>query len=828
MFRLVVKLFGKMLRSKSFTLLLISLAVATASITAISIFVERINNTLYSEAAEFIAADAKVQGSMPAPQEWYQIAKKNELDVAQTTQFSAMIFAQNAMQLARIKAVSTNYPLRGSLQIRDAANQEVRIIGSGPTVGKLWLAPRLFTALNIRPGTKVKVGDAEFIAEKIIVQEPDSVGSTFAMAPRAMIHIDDVDATGAIQLGSRVNHDFMLAGDPQAIDAAKTQIYPQLGEHYRWVSPEEGSAAFSSALDRAKRFLLLAGSLSVLLASVAIALAAHHFAAHQQTQVALLKTFGIGPKGIQQFYLLLLILTGCTGFIFGSTGGWLLHQVIVALLADLFPQDLASAGTKPYIIGAITCSVTLFAFASPPLLTLKSIAPAQILRQEKNKGNAILISVVCGVLATALLIGFYSLDIYITAILFGAMLLCVAASALTAKILLKLTKTIQNKLRGYWRVGLSNLQRQKQFTALQIFVFASVVLLVAVLSQLRTSLVEQWQPQMAETPNHFVFNIFHDELALIQNTFSEAEVNVSEYYPMSRGRVVKINGQSLKERIIPDMQRSDYERELNLTWSETLGKDNRIDAGAWWPDDRNSQLSVSAEYNYALGLGLKLGDTITFSVAGREFSAELKSIRRVKWDSMNPNFYMIFDRPIADNFAANWITSFYLPSSEKAFLNKLLADHPTISLIELDQTIAAVQEILNHVTMAIEFILMLVLGASILVMLTSIQATVSERRRESALLRSFGANRSFVQQVLIVEFASIGLLAGIFASAGAEACLYFVQVKLFEFEPHIHWQIWAIAPALTTVLVAAIGYAATVGVTHETPLHVLRTQTDET
>jgi putative ABC transport system permease protein len=823
MFKLALKLFPRMLRSKAFVLLLSALTIACATISAISLFIERIDNTLNNEAASFIAADAKVRGSAEIPDKWLNLAAKNGLRTSKFISFRAMTFSNTSMTLTQVKAVDDHYPLKGILQTGLAIGEEVKDVRRGPKSGYAWLAPRLFAALEITPGDKIKVGNAEFIAEAAIIKEPDSAQSAFGVEPRVMIHRDDVAATQAVQVGSRINYSLLLAGPSELIADIKSVIMPELGEHRQWISPEDGSLAFNSAMQRAQQFLLLAGSLSVILAGVAIALAAHRFAVSQQTQVALLKTLGVIPNHIQILYLFLLIALGILGFILGSVLGWIAHHAILAFLGDLIPQDLAQTGKQSFFLGFITVLVTLFAFAAPPLLSLKQISPTQILRSESGKYRATFVSTIIGIAATVLLILFYSRDLLISAILLAGLCACVAISLLLSYLMFAVISRIQARLKSHWRLGLANLQRQKAFTTLQVFIFACVALLLTVLFQVRTNLIQDWKPLLDETPNHFIFNVFEDELESIQQFFVEANVSTKNYYPMSRGRVTHVYDTPIKEKIIPGESENDYERELNLTWSKTLGEDNTIVLGAWWQDGKEEML-VSAEEGYAKGLGLELGDQLRFSIAGKEFTATLSSIRSVRWDSMNPNFFMIFNQPIADNFASNWITSFYLPKQQKNFLNNLTRKFPTISVIEVDQTLDLVKGIVSRVSLAVEFILMLVGVASILVLLTSVLATLDERLRESALLRSFGANRKFVQKVHIVEFASIGLIAGFFASCAAELCLYFIQTDLFKQQYTPSVLMWVVTPLLSSVVIGAIGYLSTLGATHVPPSQALRQQ----
>lgn len=824
MLKLAVTLFPRLLRTKDFHLLLLALVVANCTVTAIHLFVERIDNTLDGEATSFIAADAKIQGSSAPDPSWRLRAHDLGLTTAHYQSFNVMLFAGEEMVLTRAKAVSDNYPLHGELSIGAPLSQELTVVKKGPQKGQVWLAPRLFSALNIKPGDAVQMGSATFIAKAALHKEPDNAQGMFGFAPRVMMHASDVKATKAIQLGSRVSYALLFSGEAQSIEHLKTQLENQLGEHHRWLSPEDGNAAFNNAFKRSQRFLLLAGCLSVILAGVAIALAAHRFAKEQQTQVALLKTFGVNPYRIQKLYILLLVAIGLLGFLLGAFMGWLLHYAILFLLGDLLPKHLAGAGFSTLWTSAGITALALFAFAAPPLLALKNTPPAKIFRQEPENSRIIYISALTGLLATAGLIGFYGRDFMLTGIVLGGLLSCIVVSYFFSKVLLAATYQLQTSLHGVWRIGLANLQRQRQMTALQIFVFANIGLLVLVLFQVRTSLIGDWQPRLANAPNHFVYNIFEDDLDSVKAVFEQESIAVTEYYPMFRGRLISVNGVVTKKKIIRDKQKSNYERELNLTWSQTYGRDNKVVQGQWWHDGDNRSLSVSAEQTYAEGLGLQIGDVLTFSIAGRKFDATLTNIRSVQWDSMNPNFYMIFNRAAVKGYGADWITSFYLPSEKKQFVNTLIKRFPTVSLIELDQTLTLIKSVVARVSMAVEFILLLVLVASVLILLTSIYVTLDERRRESALLRSFGAKRGFVQKILLIEFSSIGLIAGVFSCIGAQLCLYFIQVKIFDMPYVVHWMMLLCVPVFSAVLVGTIGYFATLGTTYLPPMRVLRFQ----
>ncbi len=809
-------------KSGELNILAFSLLLAIGTVTCISLFTSRIHNSIFEEAAHFLAADAKVSGSLPIPKAWQTQANTLKLRSAHTINFRAMAFAGENMALGQVKAVSNDYPLKGSLHITDAPYGPEREKTTGPQPGTVWLAPRLFNALNISVGDTISIGEADFNVSAVISKEPDSGQSLFGVAPRVMMHMDDVTRTAAVQTGSRINYHWLLAGDN--IDAMNTWLTPQLGEHFRWQGVSGGNIGLDSAITRAERFLLLTGCLSVVLSGVAIALAARRYAKRQHNHVALLKTFGSTPKAISQLYALGLLSIGITAIALGALLGWLLHWGIIAALGDLMPTNLAKPHWSAYGTGAITGFISLWAFAAPPIWALRHVSPAAVLREGASEQAFRATHTLIGFSAIIGMMFFYSRDLSLTLIVTAGASLCVIGVSLLSALLIYATKPLSQGLGISWRLGLANLKRHKQFNTLQVVIFSLLFLLLFILLTVRTSLLNQWQDQLPEdTPNHFIFNIFPAEADGIRTFLDENNIDANPFYPMTRGRVIQLNETDIAPLVEASNSRVNYERELNLTWSATLGSDNDIIAGTWWDALAASDtLRVSAESTYAEGLNMQVGDTLTFSVAGQSITAEIASIRSVQWDSMNPNFYMIFDRPLLDGMSANWITSFYLAPENKSVLNALARRHPTLSIIEIDQTIAQIQSIVNKVSLAIEFILVLVLVSGLLVLVTSIQATLDLRMKEGAIYRTLGAPKALVRRTLLIEFSTLGLLSGILAVAGTELCLYFLQTRVFSLEYASQYHLWLWGPTLGAALIGIVGWLSARSVVRTTPLSLLR------
>ncbi|MFT5082298.1 MAG: putative ABC transport system permease protein [Lentisphaeria bacterium] len=846
-FGLAGKLLLRDWKSGELNILVGSLLLAIATVTSIGLFTSRIENSIYDEASQFLAADAKVSGTRPIPTEWKQKAKADALNSAEYIQFRAMVFAREDMILGQVKAVSENYPLKGALTISKTSTSESIETKHGPVSGSAWLAPRLLNALNIQMGDNITIGTAEFSVSASLNKEPDSGQALFGVAPRVMINIADVEKTGAVQFGSRVDYSWLLTYQSEGgsatstaatLDAYKNWLEPQLGHHHRWTGVKSGNRGVDSTLDRAERFLLLAGCLSVVLSGVAIALAARRYAKRQHTQVALLKTFGKKPNHITALYLSNIIAIGIISLLIGSLLGWCLHWGILVTLGDLVPRGLAPASSGAYFTGALSGFVALCAFAAPPFFALRHVSPASILRDQANEISSTW-SVVFGVAAVIFLVLFYSHDLTLTLIITAAAGICLLGVSLLSTAIIYAVKPLGNVLGHTWRLGFANLKRHKRFNAIQIMIFAILLMLLFILISVRTSLIGQWQQQLpVNTPNHFTFNIFPDEAQAIKDFFAKEDIEHSPLYPMTRGRVVSVDGNPVAELAKNTDSDMNYERELNLTWSATLGDDNKVIDGYWWePNDivsthhshtsNSSELStapilVSAEQQYAEGLGIKVDSLIEFSSAGNSFVAQVASIRSVKWDSMNPNFFMIFNKPVIDGVGANWLTSFYLAPQQKPFLNTLSRSFPTVSIIELDQTIAQIQSIIKKVSLAIEFILLLILASGVLVLITSIQATLDVRFQESAILRTLGASKALIRKTLLIEFCALGFMAGVLAAIGSEVCMYFLQTQVFELGYKTQPYIWLFGPLVSALLIGLIGWLSTKKVVTIAPLSILR------
>lgn len=815
-------------RSGELRLLLAALVVAVASVTAISLFVDRLQQALLDESADFLAADRYVGSARAIPDAFRERAAAANIDYADTLLFPSMVFGRDERnQLASVKAVSPGYPLRGELRTAMEPFTEGSITRELPAIGEVWLDARLFPALSIAVGDQIEVGLAQFTVSRVLTTEPDRGGSMFDMGPRVLMRLADVPATEVVQPGSRLSYRLLLRGDDVALDAYREAITLDAG--MRWVGIRESSPSIGGALNRAESFLLLGGLLAVLLAGIAVALAAHRYARRHFDHVAVLKTLGSPPSQILASYVSVLLLVALFAIPVGLLVGYLLHAGIVWVLKALLPITLPAAGLAPYLLGAVTGLICAVSFALPALLHLRNVSPMNVIRRDLGAAPpSRFVSMGFAFVGFLTLLVWYTGSLQLTLWTIGIAAAVLLVFGSLAYALLRGSRALGTQAGSQWRFALASLQRRRLENTAQILIFGLALMLLLMLVLLRTALLDEWRQQIPEdAPNHFVINIVPDEIDAFRDRLRESEVDHELGFAVVRGRISAVNGegaQAVADRLDRERPSDDRPRlgsERNLTWADQLLPDNEIVAGRWW--GANPELpQVSLEEEYAQELGLSVGDQLSFDIAGQSLTVPVTSIRRLSWESMRPNFFIIFSPGALDQYPATFMTSFYLEKERKRFLNTLLKEFPTVTVIEVDAIMAQIQSIVARVTRAVELILYLVLAAGALVLIASIQASRDARMAEHALLRALGATRSLVSGSLAIEFAALGLLAGLVAAVGAEIAVAVLNDQVFGLTPALHGWLWFAGPLLGGVLIMSIGVVSTRSLIRTPPMLALR------
>ncbi|WP_250657780.1 ABC transporter permease [Alkalimarinus coralli] len=824
------KLLRKEFRHRELKILFLATVISVATVSLISLLGDHLQKLIVQTSSQFIAADRQLKSPRTVPSGWIETAKSLNLETAHTLNFASMLFAGDEMQLVSVKAVSDGYPLKGALETSEQPFSPAKTTNEIPSPGTIWLNPRLFSLMSVSKGSIVSIGDKEFKVTQVINREPDVGFGMSAVAPRAMINIADIDATGVVQPGSRLSWTYLFAGSDSALTALDFWLKPKLSGSHKWVGVKEGRPAIASSIEKAETYLLLGGSLAVLLACVAIAMSSRQYSTKQVDAVALLKTLGLSGSQVVSIFALqitfIFLIAGFAGTALGLAG----YALGISSLGSLFPELSYSLNWYDFklttlFVGWATGAVVMLTFALPPIINLKLVPPMKVLRRETagvNRFNWLI--GVAGGCGTLLLLYLYSQDWILVAILMSSFAVLSALLLLVSFVLLKTVSIIGTGASTYWRLGVSSIVRRRWQTVFQIQVFSLALLLLAVIYLTRTALLGDWQAQLPEdAPNHFLINISQEQVEDIASYFDREGVRTSGLYPMVRGRLSHINSTPVKMAVSKEKDFNALNRELNLTWSDRLPSDNTLKKGEWWYESREQEANrVSVESTLAEKLGLKLGDQLTFTIGDRQVDVDIQSIRTVEWDSMRPNFYMIFPEGVLDRFPSTFITSVYLTSEQKSLLNALSRKYPTITILEIDQLIGKVRHIIYQVSTVIELIMYLILAASFLVVMALINISMSERYREGALMRTLGANSRLVLGSQFVEFTVIGLLSGLIAVVGAEFVVWAIQSKLFNSDFVVHTSIWLWLPVASGIVIGCAGYYLVRKVTRSSPLAILR------
>ena len=795
-------------RERDVRVVLVALIIAVATVATIALFASQLQRTLVSSAASFLAADRQLEAEngRPVPGEWLEEARNRGLETGRMVEFSTMVSGPEGFRLASVKAVSDEYPLRGDLEIQRQPDDTARqTIASGPPPGKVWVNPRLLRLLDLGIGDTLEVGNLELEIDSLLIREPDGGFRLSSLAPRVMMHVDDVEATGAVQEGSRVELIYLFAGSENVLDNYYQWLEPQLEPSHEWEGVREGET-FARSFDRAERFLLLGGSLAVLLAAVAVAVASRQYALSQRDTVALLKTLGLQGKGIGRLYIRRLALWGFVGVVGGLAVALPLFWLLVTLLSDALerPVDLY-LDPSALFPALLTALVSLFAFAYPPIRRLRHVPAMRVLRAQPGEtGREALPDLLIAGLAIFGLVWMYAGELTLVAALLGGLVLLLGVLALFGLALMAILRRVRGGGNA-WRLAFVGLYRHRQASLAQLAVFAMTIMLAATLILVRTSLLSDWQAQLpADAPNHFLINIGPETVDEVESFWAERNAPLESLYPMVRGRLTELNDEPVREAVSKDERINALNRELNLTWMQQLPEDNEIVSGRWFTQGQTEGVSVEADL--AERMGLELGDRLTFTIGSAKVTEPVVSIRTVQWDSMKPNFYVAFPPEGGlTNMPATWITSFYLPSEGKMALNDFSRQFPTVSVLEVDHIIARIQEIVRQVTQAIEAILALILAAALVVMAAVVSATLRDRQREGALIRTLGGRQSLLVRSTMLEFALLGLIAGVLGVLAAEAAVYLLQSRMFDGTFQWHWQVMLPLPFISAILLAVFG-----------------------
>lgn len=812
-------------RSGEIRLIAIALIIAVSAVTTVTLFVDRLRLAMEAQAGTVLGGDLVVESHHRLPDTFLTKADALKLETARTVSFRSMIATEDRLQLIEVKAVEEGYPLRGRLIIRERPFAQPAPTEQIPASGTVWLDPQLTRALKRTVGEKINVGRARFMISKVLLLEPDRGGQLFNIAPRLLMNLADVERTGLLRPGSRAHYRLLLAGAPQKISAYKQWAQDHVPENAQVIGVRDGRPELRAALQRADQFLTLAALTSVFLAGIAIAIAARRYADRHLDNCAIMRCLGATQGAIIQIYALTMLWLGLAASLIGCFIAWLAQSVLARLIGHLLGGELPPASLLPLLTGALTGLIALLGFALPPLMRLKEVPPSRVLRRDTAISQHRTYTVYLGALiAVIALIPWQTGEIELTFYVLGGSFITLLVLASLSWILISGLKLLRSRVGVSWRYGFASVARRARSSMLQAIALGLGMMVMLLLSVVRSDLLANWQTSLPpNTPNHFIINIQPDEVAAMDTFFADRGQPIPRFYPSIHGRLLAINEAPIASKHYSSHQAEHMaQREFHLTWTRELKTDNRIVAGHWWSSPSPEQPQFSVEMDIAAKLGIQLGDVLTFQIVDQTIKAPVTSLRAINWDSFNPNFFVIASPGLLADSPATYLTSFYLPKENKSLLIPLVQQFPSITILDVAALLRQVKMIIDHVTLAVEFIFMFTVAAGFIVLFAAIQSTNDERLHESTIFRTLGASKGTILRSLAAEFLSLGAVAGTVAALGALAIGYLLAERVLHTDFHFNGWLLLLGLVAGAVGVSLAGLLGTRSVLRTPPSQTLR------
>ena len=811
-------------RAGEWRVLLLALVLAVGSLSTVGLFADRVRQALQQQAQSLIGADLRITSTRPLPSSYRAAAQARGLQTVLSQSFPSMVLHREQSLLSEIQAVESGYPLRGKIVIDDGREQVALAI---PAPGTIWADARLLRRLDVKLGDEVDIGKQHFRVVASIVRDIDQSVGFASFAPRVLMNANDLAATGLQQEGSRISYRLMIAGDAAQVSALRDELKSKLSGnangYERIEDVRDARPEIRIALERAEHFLGLAALTAAILAGAAMALAARRFVLRHLDGCAVMRCLGAQQGQILKLFLYQFLLLGIIAVLFGCALGYATQAGLIVFIESMRNADLPQPTMWPAIKAAVSGFALLLGFTFLPLLQLRKVSPLRVMRRELGAPEAssgliygLAVLVLAGLFlwqAGSIKLGFAMLGGLLAGLLlFGGL----------AWSMLRGLLRFAPRINAQWRHAFTNLARHGGASAMQVVAFSLGGMALLLLTLVRSDLLQSWQDKLPpDTPNRFVVNIQPDQQQALQDYLAQQRLPPPVLLPMVRGRLTAINARSINGDSYPDARaRALVEREFNLSYAEQIPEWNEIVQGQGWSKDARTQLSV--EEGIAKTLGIQLGDTLTYDAAGSQFTASVTSLRKLQWDSMRVNFFVITTPDLLKDYPASYLTSFYLPPDKVRVSDQLARKFPNFLVIDTGVMIAQVRDIIKQIAQTMSVVFLFTLLSGLAVLYAALLATQDERIHEAAILRTLGADSRYLRRLHLSEFAVLGLLSGLFSAAGAVLLGWVLARFVLEipFQPGV--VIWLIGGLGGMAVVMLAGWLGTRRLTSLPPLVILR------
>lgn len=809
-------------RSGELLILVLALTVAVGAMSAVSLFLASTRAAIAGQTGETMGADLMFSSRAELPAELTAAVDGSGARQVAVVSFASVVLHGDVTALASIKAAGERYPLRGVLRISDEPFGPARIAGGIPARGEAWVDLRLWQELGLERGSAVQAGAVTLKVRALITEEPGRGTGFTDLAPRLLMNDADLAASGLLAPGARAQYQLLVAGDAAQLDPL---LALELPRQVRRMSPQEARPELNRALENSYTFIALARLSAILLSAAAIALCAWQWGQKLRDEVALLKCLGASNAWILKALTLVLLLLGLGAAAAGALLGLAAQQLLAVLLESLMQIELpAPPLLMPLGRAAAVALALLFGFALPPILEARDTPPIRVFQRDE-RAPARWLPMVAAVAALVVVLWLQMSSWQFAAIILGSIAAVAGVLALLGGLLVQGLAPLKRAVGTSWRFGLGNVARRRGATVVQVVALGLSLQALLLVTVVRQDLLSTWRGALpADTPNQFLINIQTAQIPELKEFFAAREYPEPVFWPMARGRLTHLRGEPINADNMDDPRMKWWAtRDVNLSWSDTLGEDNTVTAGQWWGASGGGQPLLSVEQSTVEALDLKLGETLTLDFAGTSIEFTVHNVREVKWDSFRPNFFMLAPPGVLeDRAAAQWLTSFYLPPERRTLLRDLIRGFPNVTILDIDAIMNQVRTIMDRIVRAVEFIFLFTLAAGLTVLLAAIEATRGERVREAGLLRALGAQSGVITRGLLAEYAVLGLLAGTVAAIAAQVVAWLLAEQVFKIPYGLRPVLWLAGAGAGAALVTLLGWWSLRGTLKTPPHEVLR------
>jgi putative ABC transport system permease protein len=812
------------LRRGELTIIFLAIVLAVATVFSLSGFSDQIKYVIAANSTNTIAADRVLSGNNEVDQSILDKSTELKLNIARKIETESMVFAGDNMLLSELSAISNSYPLRGELMIKTSLDQQDSVAANAPEIGTVWVERSLLSRLGVNIGDPIDIGIASFTIAGIATDIPDRSYRVLVTGPTIFINISDMPKTQLIKPGSRMRYMYLFAGEADNIDTFEQWLEPQVNDSQSWYDAKRAQNRLSTTLDSAEKFLSLASMLGIVLAAVAVAVASRRYGRRHQSVVAVFRALGASTGHIRKLYCLHWSLLSLLSIAAGLLVGYILLLLGASAIQGYLSLTQAPLGYSPFLTAIFTGLLCAIAFAIHPITELISTSPLSVIRGFEHKKTALLgWYQLPPMLSLLLLLFIFSGDALMSLALLAGGFIVSFLLLFFGRLLMSASRQAGTKAGKSWHLALANLKRRATENSVQLVSFTIAIKLLLLITVMKTSILDEWQAQFPDdTPNQYLVNISANEIPSLKTFTLENDIPNRGYFSVYRGRLSAINGEKTVSREKIQEREEDTAkqeepgsdengqgrrgmgRELSLTWSDDLPQENEVREGQWWQlDDKSPQVSIESQA--AERLDIVLGDELTFTLGSKTFNVLVTSIRDVNWKSRQLNFIMIFNQVVLADYPSTSLSAWSVSEDKKTAFYQLLAKHPTITLIDFAAIMKQLTALIEQVSIAIELILVLVVIAGSLVLVAQVQASMEERERELAILRTLGAKGSLLRNSVLFEFVALGAIAGLMASIGMEIGVFILQTQAFDMASSFHFSYWLVG------ILSGAGFVGTIG-----------------